>query len=294
MTQASSSGITRDLRTARFWTQIATQLFAALGLLGAVIGITAAVFPAALPPIGWPLAATVVAISASWALFRSWPRPIEQRYQQPRTEIRIVVGDLFDQEGNIVVGMSTSFDTESPHVIAPNSVQGQLLGRVYNGDRQALDAQLAAALAAVRPTGSFTVADAKAGKQEIYPIGTVAVISQSPRKLFFCVAYTEMQSNCTVRADVNGVWISLNELWRVADARGNGDPISIGVIGGGQSRLSQHLPPQDAIRLTVLSYIFASRVRPVSRQLNVVVRNEDLENLDALELQAFLRSLQPS
>ena len=83
------------------------------------------------------------------------------------------------------------------------------------------------------------------------------MINQSPRKLYFCVAYTEMQANCTVQADINGVWTSLNELWRVADARGNGDPISIGVIGGGQSRLSRHLPLQDAIRLTALSYIFA-------------------------------------
>lgn len=156
-------------------------------------------FPTALPAAPWPVVVGVVVISTGWALSQSWPRPIEQRYQQPRTEIRVVVGDLFDQEGNVVVGMSTTFDTETPHVISPDSVQGQLLNRVYDGDRQALDAQLAAALSAMRPSGSFSAADAKPGKQSIYPVGTVAVINQSPRKLYFCVAYTEMQADCTVR-----------------------------------------------------------------------------------------------
>jgi hypothetical protein len=75
---------------------------------------------------------------------------------------------------------------------------------------------------------------------------------------------------------------------------GNGDPICIGVIGGGQSRISQQFPAQDSIRLTALSFIFASRAQKVSRQLNVVVREEDVAQLDMLELQAFLRSLRPS
>ncbi|WP_344020345.1 macro domain-containing protein [Pseudonocardia kongjuensis] len=236
----------------------------------------------------------IVAIAIGWALLCSWPRPIEQRYQQPKTEVRVFVGDLFDQEGNVVVGMSTTFDTETPHVISSDSVQGQLLARIYNGDHQALDNDLTSALANVSPTESFKAVDAKRGKQDIYPLGTVVVLNQTPRKLYFCVAYTEMQSDCTVKANVDGIWTSLNELWRLADTRGNGDPISIGVIGGGQSRLSGYLPVQDAIRLTVLSYIFASRARPVSRQLNIVVRSDDFKNLDALELQAFLNSLRPS
>lgn len=240
------------------------------------------------------MAAGISVISLGWALWQSWPRPIEQSFQQPRTEIRVVIGDLFAQDGNIVVGMATTFDTEIPHVIAPESLQGQLLTRVYNGDARALDAELTSALVSVSPSRSFTPADNKHGKQDVYPLGTVAVINQAPRKLYLCLAYTEMRADCTVSADVDGIWRSLNELWRVADARGNGDPTSIGVIGGGQSRLSQHLPLQDSIRLIALSYIFASRTRPVSRQLNIIVRDRDLKHLDALEMQAFLRSLQPS
>ena len=167
MSRSSRAGIARDLRTGRFWTRFATQFFAALGLLGAVIAITGALFPNVLPPLGWQVVLVVIAVPSVWALRRSWPRPIEQRYERPKTEIRVVVGDLFEQEGNIVVGMSTTFDTAIPHVISPDSVQAQLLDRVYNGDVEALDAQLASALATALRTGSFTAADDKRGKQDI-------------------------------------------------------------------------------------------------------------------------------
>jgi len=251
-------------------------------------------FPTALPPRGNAFVGVVVVFSAGWALFCSWPRPIRQSYKQPNIEIRVVVGDLFEQEGNIVIGMSTTFDTATPHVIESASVQGQLLTRVYNSDVQALDAALATALSSSRPSGSFGPGDNKRGKQTIYPLGTVAAINQSPRQLYFCVAYAEMYADCTAHATVDGIWKSLNELWRAADTFGNGDPICIGVIGGGQSRISQQFPAQDSIRLIALSFIFASRAQKVSQQLNIVVREEDVAKLDILELQAFLRSLRPS
>lgn len=288
------ASIARDLKSRRFWTRLITNFFAALGLLGAIVGITSALYPAALPPQGTLFVATIVVVSTGWALFRSWPRPIQQSYQQPNTEIRVVVGDLFAQDGNVVIGMSTTFDIATPHVISPASVQGQLLARVYNNDAQALEVDLASALSSSQPSSAFTAADQKRGKQEIYPLGTVAVINQAPRKLYYCVAYSEMCADCTTRATVDGIWKSLNELWRTADASGNGDPICIGVIGGGQSRLSQHFPAHDSIRLIALSFIFASRAQRASRQLNIVVQGEDLVHIDTLELQSFLRSLQPS
>jgi hypothetical protein len=66
------------------------------------------------------------------------------------------------------------------------------------------------------------------------------------------------------------------------------------VIGGGQSRISQEFPAQDSIRVIALSYMFASRHLKVNEGLNIVVRPEDVQNLDMLELQAFLKSLRLS
>lgn len=100
-----------------------------------------------------------------------------------------------------------------------------------------------------------------------------------------------MHADCTTHGTVDGVWKSLRELWEIVDRTGNGEPVSIGVIGGGQARISQHFPAQDSIRLMAMSFIFASRVQKVSQELRIVVRPQDVAQLDMLELQAFLASL---
>ncbi|WP_433475014.1 macro domain-containing protein [Spirillospora sp. CA-142024] len=219
---------------------------------------------------------------------------MRQQYKSPNTEIHIVEGDLFEQEGNIVIGMTDTFDTEIPHIIDEKGVQAQLLTRVYRNDIRALDRALEQGLAPYNESHRFTPQDAKPGKQVAYPVGTVVAISPSIRRLYFCVAYTEMNKRNEVRGSVDRVWRSLNNLWDEVRAKGNGDPISVAVIGGGQARISQYFPAQDSIRFIALSYIFASRKEKVADRLNIVVRSSDVDNLDMLELQAFLRSLKPS
>ncbi len=61
--------------------------------------------------------------------------------------------------------------------------------------------------------------------------------------------------------------------------------------GHGQARLSSVLPAQDAIRFTLLSFMFASRNSKVCDELRIVVRSDDYRKLDGLELQSFLSSL---
>jgi len=287
-------GITRDLTKKRFWARFITHILAAIGLCGVGAGITSALFPQALPPISAPVVVAIAVVSFLYALHRSWPRPVQQSYKAPNTEIHIIEGDLFEQEGNAVIGMTTTFDTEIPHVIHEKSVQAQLLTKVYRNDRKALDSALDTALASCTPVSTFKPDDKKPGKQIAYPIGTVAPVEHSVRRFYFCVAYSEMNERNEAHGSVDGIWRSLNSLWKEVRARGNGDPVSIGVIGGGQARISQYFPAQDSIRFIALSYMFASRQEKVASRLNIVVRPQDVRDLDMLELQAFLKSLRPS
>ncbi|MFD5823872.1 macro domain-containing protein [Lentzea sp. NPDC060358] len=286
--------IGRDLTKRRFWAKFSTQTLASIGLFAIFTGITDALFPNFLPPIGPYFLAGIVTVAAIYGLIRAWPRPVEQSYSSPNTEIHIVEGDLFEQDGNIVIGMTNTFDTEIPHIIDERGVQAQLLTRVYRSDRKKLDNALETALESQAFEEKFTVEDRKPGKQVAYPIGTVATIEPSVRKLYFCVAYTKMNSRNEARGTIDGVWRSLNNVWDEARTRGNGDPISIAVVGGGQARISQYFPAQDSIRFIALSYMFSSRREKVSSRLNIVVEKRVADNLDMLELQAFLKSLRPS
>ncbi|MEV6928667.1 macro domain-containing protein [Dactylosporangium sp. NPDC051485] len=279
--------ILRDFKTQRFWRILFVQTFAFVGVVAALAGLIDVLKPNAISKVHLPLGWAVGGLALIYGLYRAWPRPVEQRYSKPNTQIRIVEGDLFKQDANLVIGMCDTFDTAVPHIIQAGGVQGQFLSQVYKSDVATLDADITVALAGKEPVGKLD----KAGKQDVYPIGTVAVIRML-RRHYFCVAYSRMSAKNQAQATADGIWKSLAALWDEVREHANGDPLAMPVIGGGLSRISQVLPAQDSIRLTALSFIFASRDSRVCDRLDIVVRKEDVKNLDMLELQAFLRSLQ--
>lgn len=190
---------------------------------------------------------------------------------------------------HLVIGTNDTFDTETPNIISLGSLQGQALQVLYGSDLKELDAQLDTALAGKPTVGSI----AKAGKQTRYGVGTIATVKHSSRLIFF-LAYCEMDTHNTAHSTPDKVWKSLLLLWDEVSKRSNGGTVSIPVIGGGQARLSSIVPAQDAIRLTILSFMFASRGAKVCDELRIVVRPEDYKKLDRLELQSFLSSLRSS
>ena len=68
-------------------------------------------------------------------------------YETPNTRIRVVKGDLLDEETeHLVITTCDAFDTATPNIIARNSLQGQALERIYDNNISRLDGDLVAAL----------------------------------------------------------------------------------------------------------------------------------------------------
>ncbi|WP_409428973.1 macro domain-containing protein [Mycobacterium sp. SMC-11] len=282
--------VTRDLRNRRFWKSFATHLLSALGALATALTIIEIFFNDTLSRLGGWLFLLVALAAFLYALRRSWPRPIEQHYSTPDTVIRLVTGDLFSQSTSLVIGMSDCFDVETPHIIRTDSVQGQFLSRVYRGDLRKLQSDLAEALAAETP---IEVGVDKNGNTDRYGCGTVAAIRQH-RTYYYCVAYTKMDERNNVSSTIGILWDAMEELWCEVRRHSNGEPVSVPIIGLGQSGLSTVLPIQDAIRFLILTFMFASRQERVCDELRIVVRAEDEKRVDMLEIQDFLTSLKRS
>ena len=278
-----------DFLTRRFWGRFSVHAFAAIGVIALVWDVWNAAFPKADLPSGWPVLAGVVLAAGTYGLVSSWPRPIEVSFGAPNTTIRVIEGNLFDEPGHIVVGASDTFDTRTPSIIAKTSLQGQALDKFYGGDVEEFDRQISHALTGIIPSAQIH----KPGKQQKYEIGTVAPIKQSGRFLFL-LAYSEMNERNEARSSADALWASLSCLWRAVSVHGNGTPVSIPVIGGGMSRMSQILPAQDSIRFIALSYMMASRKERVCGELKIIVSPNEYAKLDRLELQAFLSSLRSS
>jgi hypothetical protein len=222
-------------------------------------------------------------------LILSWPKPIAQSYSSPNTKISIIKGNILEQPTHLVIGTCDTFDTATPNIIARQSLQGQALDVLYGGDLNLLDRLLDDSLQTKTVIGSIT----KPGKTGRYGIGAIATIPHGARKLFF-LAYTQMNQRNEASATADDIWKSLQALWDEISATANGSPVSIPVIGGGQARLSSILPAQDSIRFIALSFMIASRRSRVCDELRIVVRQEDYERLDRLEIQSFLSSLRAS
>lgn len=276
-----------DLRSRRFWEFFLKEALAAGGLMSLVLGLGDVLFDQPFKRAGFPAVAAVATACIAWGLARAWPRPIEHRYRTPNITIRLIAGDLFDERGHIAVGATDTFDTKTPRVISPQSVQGQALTRLWGGDVDLLDGELDRALESEVPTEEIQ----KEGKTQRYPIGTVASLPQAGRRVYF-VAYSEMNPLNQAHATTDGIWKSLLSLWAAVSRDGNGRAVAVPTIGGGQSRIAQILPPPDSIRFIAFSFVLASRGERVCDELRIVVRPEDYDRLDRLEIQAFLNSLE--
>jgi hypothetical protein len=279
----------RDLRTLRFWRHFGVHSFSFLGVAVSAIKAGELFFPSLEDFIGGAAFFVVAAGAFFYGLWRSWPRPIQEVFSAPRTSISIHEGDLLDEKGHIVVGICTTFDTETPNIISRSSLQGQAQERLFNNDEKEIDRLIADALGQ-RPHVSEID---KPGKRLQYEVGTTLSIRHANR-LLYLLAYCEMNEQNQARATVDTIWSSLQKLWSEVSRTGNGGTLSVPVIGGGSARISSIFPAQDAIRLTALSFMFASRREKVCDELKIIVHPTDFARLDRLELQAFLSSLKPS
>ncbi|MBB4597650.1 macro domain-containing protein [Xanthomonas arboricola] len=280
----------QDMKTRRFWSKYLTKTFALLGTVTAVVKGVVTLWPQHADLLGGgAIFAIALSFCALISLWLTWPRPIECDYASPHTKIKIIKGNLFEQKSDLVIGITSSFDTEIPQIIERNSLLGQTIDQLYGGDWKRLDTELMTALTGKKPVDTIQ----KAGKQDFYELGTVATVPSASRRVFFS-AYSQMNAKNNASTKIEVLTKSLHMLWDEVIAKGNCQPVAITPWGSGLSRISGVLPAQDSIRLIILTFMFASRTQKVSDQLTVVVPESIFKNLDRLELQAFLSSLRSS
>lgn len=268
-----------------------TNSLVAFGVLSAVIEFLATFFRSFPPHPGITFGISL-AVCAAWGLLRAYPRfHLQHPMKSLDVTLSIVVGDLFAQDTHLAVGFSDTFDTSiaDDRIIHSSSVQGQLLNRIYAGNQQRLDKELASALAAISPVRTESRADKPYGKLVRYPVGTVAVLGE-PRRLIFAVAYGSMGNDLVVRAPVQDLWYCFNQLWDAVYRSGQRGALAIPLMGSGLARVDS-LDRENLLRLVVLSFLAYSRLRLICHDFRIVIRPEDLDRVDLVSLREFLRAL---
>jgi antiphage defense system Thoeris ThsA-like protein len=229
-----------------------------------------------------------VLASAVTAVVRARPRNAVVRSIPPTdVTVAIRVGDVLKQSGNVIVGTNDTLDTQSEaEVISRASVQGQLLERVFSGDRDELDRQIDASICDV--TG---VEDThkQFGKTARYPIGTVAVVRFGGAR-YFLPAFARMSATLPAhgQATIEDLQVALASTWKAINAGGQREPVHAPIVGSHLARLgvSRTLLAQ----MLILSFIAATRSGGAS-SLTVWVAPQDRDIVDMVVLDEWLRGL---
>ncbi|MDP4511351.1 macro domain-containing protein [Nonomuraea turcica] len=263
----------------------------AFGLISAVVQFAGQVFGLKFSQPGL-ITGVSLGFCVVWGFARAYPRRrIERQFTHPDLTVIIKIGDLLEERADLVVGFSDTFDTDvgDNAIINRSSLQGQLLTRIYGGDRSRLDGELSKALASVTPASMETRATKPKGKLKRYPIGTVALIGP-PDQRIYCVAYSRMGNELTAHSSMNDLWVSLDRLWEAIAASGQLGKVAIPIMGAELARIYA-LDRENLLKVIILSFMARSRVQAVSRELMVVIRPQEVDKVDLLEMRAFLAAL---
>ena len=274
----------KEFKNSRYWFAFGRHFLEAMGIVGIVVTVLAAFAPDFLPEHLYYLFLFIV-VSVLYSIKRMWLKPVRQTFAGGY-EVQLIVGDLFEQSGNCFIGMTDTFDVETPDIISLGSIQGQLLERVWGGQTKALSNAISKLLRDFKTTENVN----KPGNRSRYPIGTTLDLKHNSGIVYFCTAYAKMDENNNANSTVEYLTTSLYEVWEKTDQVGNQASISVPLVGQGLTRIPG-FGAELSLRLIEMTFVLRSNRGKVSNLLKIVVTPEQIKTIDRYEFSSFLRSL---
>lgn len=227
--------------------------------------------------------------------YRHGTKILQRDFPRLRSTIVINRGDLFEQhDANLVVGFTDTFDVAvgRDSVISRESVQGQLLERLYGGQAEVLDHELRRVLRTARPVDREARRDKPRGKLLRYPIGTAVPLVLDGRRIF-ATAYSRLGNDLVARSSGHDLRSSLKQLWFVVAQHGMYKPVAVPLLGAGLSRIMD-LERVDLLKLIIDSFLQGCRDHSaLAPELRIMLRPEDLERTPMEPLVDFVENLAP-
>lgn len=234
----------------------------------------------------------IAAIFGIFLIKKDLQTEIIEEYKSPKVTIEIIEGDLFLQRGfDVVIGTCDTFDTRTPDIIAKNSIQGQAINKLFDGDIESLNKNLKRKLKCKNRVGKIRN---NFGKRNKYEIGTTVTLrskSKNASQQSYWVAFTAMGENNVVRTSPDYLWTSLKSLWETIAEQGNGAAVAMPVLGSGISGLDRSMTSQSLLEFILYSFWFHSKQQKITSKLRIVVRSEDRDDYDWISLREFVSSL---
>jgi Domain of unknown function (DUF6430) len=267
----------------RRWKSGITEALSMAGVIWLVTEIAILVFPSAehrLKDHGGAYVAFVLAACVIWFVRHIYEvRSVSFNLPTAGTKIEIRYGDLFEQSTDWLIGVGEFFDSELGQIVSKSSLHGKLITNIYNGDcnrfRDLVDAALAGAKSTESPQRLIS-------PKSRYEIGTTAILANGTHNVFLVAMSRTHLDTHKASSDVPTLWIALRGALESVHSHGNGAPISMPLIGNGQS--SVNIEPQHLLRLIVLAIVDYGRKAGLPNQMSIIVPEACFKMLDIREI----------
>lgn len=266
----------------RRWRLGVTQALSVAGAIWLVTEITTKVSdPAELWIKQHADAYSAIVIFAAVVWFVSYiyeTRSVSFNLPTTNTKISIRYGDLFAQPTNWLIGVGEFFDSELGQIVSNNTIHGKLIDKIYGGNGALFRTAVDEALVGVKATRTQRSVQPKLK----YDIGTTAVLANGPHKIFLVAMSRTNLETSKASSDVPTLWTALSGALQAVHNFGNGAPLSLPLIGNGQS--SVNIRPQHLLRLISLALVDHGRKIGLPNEVNIIVSEDCFEALDIREI----------
>jgi len=231
----------------------------------------------------------ILAVAVLWVI--ATRRPVSRvAYKVPKRDImfEVKIGDIFAEEGDTVISTNTTFDTDmASGLISPDSLQGQLALRFFQGNTAEIDRQITASLGGAQ----YSVNSTAPGKRNEYPIGTVAKVTAG-NKTFYFLAMSILNSYGTAHSTLRDVEDALEHLWKFIANQGHLHDLAVPLVGTGRGRIDTSR--KKMTEKIAQSFADAAVGRVFCNKLTIMIRPEDADRfqVNLFEIKDYLsRSL---
>ena len=194
------------------------------------------------------------------------------------TTLTLKFSSIFDEAADWIIGVNEFFDSTLGNIVSANSLHGQIIAKLYNGNEANFRRDVDAALAGQQ---SEPVQRAE-GQTARFPLGTTAVIARGPHKIFLvAISKTDLATHRS-SSTVPILWDALSDAFKEVDSRGNGDPLAMPLIGNG--RASLNIPPQHLLRIITLKLTELGKQYDLPRRITINLSDDCFEHLDLVEI----------
>lgn len=238
---------------------------------------TLSVFDANLFAGKWLLLITLAFVSIVVGSLAGIKRKVSVTYKNGLT-IKIVKGNLLDEENAIYVAFADSFGVSSADHIAQTSLQGQYLRSFWQGDELGLREAVQKGMLCSH------------GADQPHVVGCVSQVISPDGRRAYCVAQSSMDDKYKAKATTFDLVTALEKFYAAVNQKENQGVISIPIIGQGLSRVSG-ITPGMAIELIALTAFTQTAEEKFTSEIRIVAQPEQYRELNLREIDLFLRSL---